>query len=70
MIISRCCKCGAEQSAEEYGRQAMVTVEKYTESGMSVERFVLCAEHERILSSWLKSVEEELAETARCCGND
>ena len=65
MIVTKCCQCGADQSAEEYGRQAMATIEKYTESGMSVERFILCAEHEKTLSAWLKGVDDELRETVR-----
>lgn len=71
MIVTRCKKCGKPQSAEEFGRQALVTVEKYTETGMSVTRHILCDEHEQILNAWLEGeVVDELMETARCCGND
>lgn len=57
MITTRCSRCGKALTSEDYGRQAVVTVERYTDSGMNVIRRILCAEHERELMIWIETDE-------------
>lgn len=62
MIVSRCAKCGEEK--RDFGRQAIVTVEQYTDTGMTVTRRILCDQHTSELLDWLDDDEEELRKTA------
>ncbi len=70
MIISKCSVCGEATTGEDQGRQALVTVEKYSDSGMSVNRFYVCSVHEQKIMELLNPVEDGLAKTAGVCGND
>lgn len=70
MVISRCCICDKAITGPGMGRQGMVTVEKYSDSGCSVVRYILCDEHLEEIREMLNPVSDELAKTARCCGND
>jgi len=65
MIVSRCSKCGEEQRSEN-GRQAIVTIEQYSDTGMSVIRKILCNYHAKLLMDWLEF--DETAELEKTAG--
>jgi len=70
MVTSKCSKCGSAITGPGMGRQALITIEKFTDSGMNTTRRFLCDEHERELMGWLEPVDVELEKTAGTCGND
>ena len=67
MIISTCAVCGAEDTEI---RQAVVTVERWSDHGMSVNRFYVCKTHEQLIMDMLTPTDDELEKTAGVCGND
>jgi hypothetical protein len=70
MVISKCSKCGSAITGPGMGRQAMITIEKFADSGMNVTRRFLCDEHERELLEWFEPVDVELEKMAGACGNE
>lgn len=75
MIISKCSKCGSAITGEGMGRQTLVTVEKFKDSGMSVTRRFLCEQHDHELMIWLDEFgdaldDKDLLIRAGVCGND
>lgn len=53
-IYVRCHICGTR--VEQY---TMATCERYTDSGMTVDRYCLCDEHMTELRAWFEATENE-----------
>jgi len=66
-----CSVCGTEIDWRNMNRHALVTLEKFTESGMKCYRWYLCSEHEREFINWIEPIsDDELIKTGGICGND
>lgn len=63
MVISKCSICGEAITGEGMGRHALITIEKYGDSGMSTQRYYVCNEHEREIRAILDNV-------VNCAGTD
>ena len=70
MVITRCSVCGDAITGDGMGRHALITIEKYSDSGMKVDRYYLCEQHEQEMRDLIEPASDDLADTARCCGTD